>query len=247
MSALFVKDIKDECEFVSDIYSIKKFKFNDIDFYRLEIEVLRDIKTAKGMKVYLYVNKELLGKYEPKVKDNIHGIMQLSAYIDEKECTKIMEESKETAEFITENGRVEYKLEVPASQDEFSNGLAFRDNLAVQNGTFNLNNISGIEVLNEYFERDKYFSLRKFNEQSFGVYQEEPFEVEWLFDKDVAAEAAKYVFHPKQDSHFNEDGTLTVKFTAGGAREMDWHLYTWGEHVKVIKPDDFAKRKKWKE
>lgn len=113
--------------------------------------------------------------------------------------------------------------------------------------TFNLNNISGIEVLNEYFERDKYFSLRKFNEQSFGVYQEEPFEVEWLFDKDVAAEAAKYVFHPKQDSHFNEDGTLTVKFTAGGAREMDWHLYTWGEHVKVIKPDDFAERKKWKE
>lgn len=134
MSALFVKDIKDECEFVSDIYSIKKFKFNNIDFYRLEIEVLRDIKTNKGMKVYLYVNKELLRKYEPKVKDNIHGVMQLSAYIDEKECIKIIEESKESAEFITENGRVEYKFEVPANQDEFSNGLAFRDSLAAQNG-----------------------------------------------------------------------------------------------------------------
>ena len=24
-------------------------------------------------------------------------------------------------------------------------------------------------------------------------------------------------------------------------REMDWHLYTWGEHVKVIKPADWRK------
>ena len=45
---------------------------------------------------------------------------------------------------------------------------------------------------------------------------------------------------------FNDDGSLTVKFRAGGAREMDWHLYTWGEHVKVIKPTNFEERKKWK-
>ena len=44
----------------------------------------------------------------------------------------------------------------------------------------------------------------------------------------------------------NEDDTLTVKFHAGGAREMDWHLYTWGEHVKVIEPKDFDERKIWK-
>ena len=43
----------------------------------------------------------------------------------------------------------------------------------------------------------------------------------------------------------NPDGTLTVKFRAGGAREMDWHLYTWGGHVKVIKPEDFDKRKEY--
>lgn len=112
---------------------------------------------------------------------------------------------------------------------------------------FDLNNIEKIEVLDEYFVRDTDFSLEKFAEQSFGVYQEEPFEVEWLFDKDVAHEAAKYIFHPSQKTHFNDDGTLTVKFFAGGAREMDWHLYTWGKHVKVIKPKDFNKRKVWKD
>ena len=108
---------------------------------------------------------------------------------------------------------------------------------------FDLNNLQDIEVLNEYFVRDEKFSLEEFSRQSFGVYQEEPFDVEWLFDKEVAQEAAKYTFHPTQTSQMNEDGTLTVKFHAGGAREMDWHLYTWGEHVKVIEPKDFDVRK----
>lgn len=111
---------------------------------------------------------------------------------------------------------------------------------------FDLNNIQEIEVLDEYFVRDENFSLQKFAEQSFGVYQEEPFDVEWKFDKEVAKEAAKYIFHPTQEMITNKDGTLTVKFHAGGAREMDWHLYTWGKHVKVIKPKDFNKRKVWK-
>lgn len=134
MSALFHKAIKDEYEFVSDIYSVKKFKFNDMEFYQLEIEVLRNIETDKGMKIFLYVNKELLGKYEPKVKDNIHGLMQLTAYLDEKECSKILEASKEDAEIITSNGRVKYKVEIPLTDDEHSNGLAFRDSLKEQTG-----------------------------------------------------------------------------------------------------------------
>lgn len=108
---------------------------------------------------------------------------------------------------------------------------------------FNLNKIKEIEVLKSYFKRDPHFSLKEFSEQAFGVYQEKPFDVEWLFDAEVADSAAQYTFHPKQEVIRNPDGTLTVKFRAGGAREMDWHLYTWGGHVKVIKPEDFDKRK----
>ena len=107
---------------------------------------------------------------------------------------------------------------------------------------FNLNKIKEIEVLKSYFKRDPHFSLKEFSEQAFGVYQEKPFDVEWLFDAEVADSAAQYTFHPKQEAIRNPDGTLTVKFRAGGAREMDWHLYTWGGHVKVIKPEDFDKR-----
>ena len=107
---------------------------------------------------------------------------------------------------------------------------------------FNLNKIKEIEVLNTYFKRDPHFSLKEFSEQSFGVYQEKPFDVEWLFDAEVADSAQQYTFHPKQESTRNPDGTLTVKFRAGGAREMDWHLYTWGGHVKVMKPLDFEEK-----
>ena len=112
---------------------------------------------------------------------------------------------------------------------------------------FDLNNIQNVEVLNKYFTRDTNFSLENFSKQSFGVYQEEPFDVEWLFDNVVAHEAIKYIFHPTQTTTLNEDGSLTVKFRAGGAREMDWHLHTWGSHVKVIEPKDFDERKIWKD
>ena len=113
--------------------------------------------------------------------------------------------------------------------------------------SFDLNNIEDILVTDVYFTRNPEFSLENFSQQSFGVYQEEPFEVEWRFDEKVAPEAAKYIFHPTQEMIKNSDGTLTVKFLAGGAREMAWHLYTWGKHVKVIKPKDFNKRKVWKD
>ena len=66
---------------------------------------------------------------------------------------------------------------------------------------------------------------------------EKPFDVEWLFSPKVAEEAKTFIFHPNQTFIENPDGSLTVKFRAGGKLEMDWFLYTWGDEVKVIKPE----------
>ena len=106
---------------------------------------------------------------------------------------------------------------------------------------FILSNILEVEVLDENFEMPKDFSLKEYAELSFGAFHEEPFEVEWVFDSEVKEEAKKFIFHPKQEMIENEDGSLTVKFVAGGRLEMDWHLYTWGEHVKVIKPESLKR------
>jgi len=32
-------------------------------------------------------------------------------------------------------------------------------------------------------------------------------------------------------------GSLTVRFRAGGAQEMCWHLFTWGATVAIVAPD----------
>lgn len=109
---------------------------------------------------------------------------------------------------------------------------------------FILSNISAVKILNTPFTPVPGFSLQKYAELSFGAFHEEPFEVEWLFDPEAAAEASHYIFHPSQTMRRNPDGSLTVCFKAGGRIEMDWHLYTWSGHVKVIKPANWDEMKK---
>lgn len=81
---LFVSGCDDAYEFSSDIFSITEFKFQGVKFYCLEIEVLQfsdeQTKDENGLKIKLYVNKQLLGKYKPQVGDNIRGLMQLTSY-----------------------------------------------------------------------------------------------------------------------------------------------------------------------
>lgn len=101
---------------------------------------------------------------------------------------------------------------------------------------FALANIEHAEILDAVFVRLRRFSLREYAERSFGVFQEEPFDVEWRFAPEVAADAKDFLFHPSQALEEQPDGTLIVRFRAGGTREMAWHLMTWGKSVEVVKP-----------
>ena len=68
------------------------------------------------------------------------------------------------------------------------------------------------------------------------IFQEKPRDVVWQFSASVADAIEEYVFHPNQSMQRQKDGSVIVKFTAGGLMEMCWHLYTWGANVKVIEP-----------
>ena len=107
---------------------------------------------------------------------------------------------------------------------------------------FSLSNISRVDLTDVRFERRSGFSLEKYLERSFGVFQEEPFEVAWKFDPEAAPDAREFNFHPTQRIEELADGSVVVRFVAGGALEMSWHLYTWGEHVEVLEPEDFWER-----
>ena len=101
---------------------------------------------------------------------------------------------------------------------------------------FSLANIEKAEVTTRAFARRERFSLQKFAERSFGVFQEEPFDAVWRFSPKAAADARQFLFHPTQAFEDQSDGSLIVCFRAGGALEMCWHLFTWGGEVEVLSP-----------
>ena len=102
--------------------------------------------------------------------------------------------------------------------------------------SYALPNIESVELLNKTFSRKREFSLQAYAARSFGVFQEKPSNVVWRFSANAAADAKTFLFHPTQTLEDQPDGSLIVRFRAGGALEMCWHLFTWGNQVEVLAP-----------
>ena len=105
-----------------------------------------------------------------------------------------------------------------------------------------LANMSEARITGETFEPDSRFNLRRYAERSFGTFQENPVKVVLRFDPAAARDASAFMFHPTQSIEENPDGSLTVRFKAGGIDEMCWHLFTWGDSVTVEKPARLRRR-----
>lgn len=105
-----------------------------------------------------------------------------------------------------------------------------------------LANMSEARSSMEKFERDPAFHLQSYAKRSFGTFQEKPVEVVLRFNADAARDAAAFLFHPEQTVTENKDGSVTVRFKAGGIEEMCWHLVTWEDGVTVEKPARLRRR-----
>ena len=101
---------------------------------------------------------------------------------------------------------------------------------------YRVDRISNLEILEEYFEKDEQFNLKKYMENSFGVYQEEPYDITLEFNSDVREDVLNYYFHPTQKVKENSDGTVTVQFKAGGSYAICQELFKWGCSVKIKAP-----------
>ncbi len=99
-----------------------------------------------------------------------------------------------------------------------------------------LANILKVTETGDTYKRDAKFTLQSYAERSFGIFQEDPVNVVLRFSPEAANDAASYVFHPTQTIEEQKDGSLIVRFKAGGLAEMSWHLFTWGSTVEIIKP-----------
>ncbi|MFC4349516.1 helix-turn-helix transcriptional regulator [Kordiimonas lipolytica] len=90
-----------------------------------------------------------------------------------------------------------------------------------------LSSIAKVTPTDHLFEMPSDFDLQAYSHQSFGVFFDKVYDVEWVFSEAAAAIAGDFIFHPEQASKLNEDGTLTVRFSASGLQEMAWHLLKW--------------------
>lgn len=102
--------------------------------------------------------------------------------------------------------------------------------------SFSLSGIQDVLPQNAVFTRDERFNLQNHVRQSFGIYQEPPFDVVWHFSAAAAPRAREYLFHPTQHLEEQMDGSLIVRFRAGGQKEMCWHLMRWEGEVRIIEP-----------
>ena len=80
------------------------------------------------------------------------------------------------------------------------------------------------------------FSLQAYADRSFGIYQDDPEDVELLFSKAAAEAALRWRFHVGQSVTQEADGRVRVSFRASGMRELAFHLFTWGDQAEIVAP-----------
>lgn len=107
--------------------------------------------------------------------------------------------------------------------------------------SFSLPNIVDVSLTDVPYRKDPSFSLKEYAERSFGVFQEEPYDVVWRFSPAVAEAVSEQHFHPNQVIEPQKDGSIIVKFKAGGFKEMCWYLMTWEGYAEILEPAHLRK------
>jgi predicted DNA-binding transcriptional regulator YafY len=103
---------------------------------------------------------------------------------------------------------------------------------------YRLDRVRDLRVSETISARPADFDLDSYAALSFGVFQEEPHDVVLRFAPEIAEEVASFQFHPTQTITREADRSMLVRFRAGALREMAWHLFTWGDAVTIVAPED---------
>lgn len=80
------------------------------------------------------------------------------------------------------------------------------------------------------------FDFKEHVSQSFGVFNEKPSNIVLRFAPVAKNDVMNFHFHVSQKIKELKDGSIEVSITAGGLRELCYHLFTWGESVEIVKP-----------
>ncbi len=99
-----------------------------------------------------------------------------------------------------------------------------------------LDRIHDIAVTDNPGAKPEAFSLQAYADESFGIYQDDTEDVVLQVTPEGAEDALRWRFHANQSVEPQADGGVIVRFRASGMRELAWHLFTWGDKVRIVEP-----------
>ncbi|MCK5913247.1 MAG: WYL domain-containing protein [Desulfuromusa sp.] len=103
---------------------------------------------------------------------------------------------------------------------------------------FAVERIEKVELQPERFEVPEDYRVEMLTGTAFGLIDEgEPQQLELLFDKEVAHLLRERIWHPQQEIEEKVDGSLILRFSASGDKEILAWLYSYIPHVSVISPE----------
>ena len=117
-----------------------------------------------------------------------------------------------------------------------SNYLVAAEDEAVGPRNWRLDRIHDIKVTGDWGPRPEDFSLQAYADESFGIYQDDTEDVVLAATPEGREDALRWRFHANQTVEEWPDGQVIVRFRASGMRELAWHLFTWGDKIRVVAP-----------
>jgi predicted DNA-binding transcriptional regulator YafY len=117
-----------------------------------------------------------------------------------------------------------------------SNYLVAAEDAAVGPRNWRLDRVFDVEVTGVPAARPEGFSLQAYADESFGIYQDDTEDVVLRVTPEGADEALRWRFHARQAVEPQADGSVIVRFRSSGMRELAWHLFSWGDKVRILEP-----------
>ena len=108
--------------------------------------------------------------------------------------------------------------------------------------TFAIERIESIEKTRDGFEKPPDFSVETYLESAFGVVKEDPFDVEIIFNADIAEYVRSRVWHPSQHVREIGGGRINMKMHVGGEFELGSWILSFGPSAVVVSPDRLRRR-----
>ena len=102
--------------------------------------------------------------------------------------------------------------------------------------TFNVARIRDVKETEEFFDEPD-FDLEEYMGDGFRIMTGEVMEIEIHFDASVAHVAQEKIWHSTQELIKQEDGSVLLKFKAGGLIEIKTWVLSFGPKVQVVKPE----------